>query len=180
MSRLNSRFLYGSTYDPNARQAGSVFAQNPTGIAGQAASFAAAQQSQQATQAQREADARNAAIAQQQQIAQDRREVQAGVDKGFIATGLPIGTPEQIFRLAGIANQREELETRKQQAATEKTLADNALQLGVKVNEFMGQLKPLYDAITSNATATQALADKDWNVYVSTPTQPTPVPLPRV
>lgn len=71
MSRLNSRFLYGSTYDPNARQAGSVFSQNPTGIAGQAASFAAAQQSQQATQAQREADARNAAIAQQQQIAQE-------------------------------------------------------------------------------------------------------------
>ena len=71
MSRLNSRFLYGSTYDPNARQAGSVFAQNPTGIAGQAASFAAAQQSQQATQAQREADARNAAIAQQQQIARE-------------------------------------------------------------------------------------------------------------
>lgn len=71
MSRLNSRFLYGSTFDPNANRAGSVFAQNPTGIAGQAASFAAAQQSQQQTQAQREADARAAAIAQQQQVAQE-------------------------------------------------------------------------------------------------------------
>jgi hypothetical protein len=71
MSRLNSRFLYGSTYDPNANRAGSVFAQNPTGIAGQAASFAGSEQARIQQQAQREADARNAATAQQQQIAQE-------------------------------------------------------------------------------------------------------------
>jgi tape measure domain-containing protein len=114
---------------------------------------------------------------QQQQLEQARQELQIGVDKGYIREGLPIGTPEQIFRLAGIANQREELEVRKQQATIEKTLADNALELGVKVDQFIGELQPLRDVISANASATQALAEKDWLVNVSVNGAPAPAPV---
>jgi TP901 family phage tail tape measure protein len=88
--------------------------------------------------------------AQQGEIDRARASIQPLVDRGLIREGIDISTPERLFRVAAFAEQ------------------------------LAPAQKQLEDAVRENATATKALADKDWNVYVSTPTQPTPVPLPRV
>lgn len=70
MSRLSNR--YGSLYDPDRnRGVNSVFNQAPTGVGGQAASFAAAQESERAKQAEQLRAAQAAAQAQQQAVAQE-------------------------------------------------------------------------------------------------------------
>ena len=87
---------------------------------------------------------------QQQQLAQAQASIQPFVDRGIIREGIDISTPERLFRVAGLADQ---------------------------LNAAQKQLK---DAVDENSRVTGKLADKDWNVYVSTPGNPTPVPLPRV
>lgn len=69
MSRLSGG-LFGSLYDPERnRRTTSVFNQQPTGVGGQAASFAAAQEAERARQAQQLAAAQAAAQQQQQAVA---------------------------------------------------------------------------------------------------------------
>ena len=71
MSRLSGG-LFGSLYDPERnRRTTSVFNQQPTGVGGQAASFAAAQEAERARQAQQLAAAQAAAQQQQQQVASE-------------------------------------------------------------------------------------------------------------
>jgi len=71
MARLSGG-LFGSLYDPERnRRTTSVFNQQPTGVGGQAASFAAAQESERARQAQQLAAAQAAAQQQQQQVASE-------------------------------------------------------------------------------------------------------------
>jgi hypothetical protein len=68
MSRIGAGNLFGSLYDPNRDRINAVFNQNPTGQAGQATAFAAAQAAQKQKQQQQLAAAQAAAQQQQQQI----------------------------------------------------------------------------------------------------------------
>ena len=87
---------------------------------------------------------------QREQIARARAAIQPQVDAGIIRTGIDISTPDKLFRVAAFAEQ------------------------------LAPAQKQLEDAVRENARATEQLAGKDWNVYVSVPGNPTPVPLPRV
>jgi tape measure domain-containing protein len=87
---------------------------------------------------------------QRQQIERARASIQPLVNQGVIRTGLDISTPEKLFAVAGFAEQ------------------------------LVPAQKALENAINENAAATQALAEKDWNVYVQVPGgSPAPMPLPR-
>lgn len=87
---------------------------------------------------------------QRQQIERARASIQPLVDRGVIRTGLDISTPEKLFAVAGFAEQ------------------------------LVPAQKALENAINENARATQALTEKDWNVYVQVPgSSPVPMPLPR-
>lgn len=87
---------------------------------------------------------------QRQQIEQARAAIEPLVNQGVIRTGIDISTPERLFAVAGFAEQ------------------------------LVPAQKALENAINENAAATQALAEKDWNVYVQVPGgTPTPMPLPR-
>lgn len=87
---------------------------------------------------------------QREQIARARAAIQPQVDAGIIRTGIDISTPDKLFRVAAFAEQ------------------------------LAPAQKQLQDAVLENARATYELSRKDWNVYVSAPGNPTPVPLPRV
>jgi len=77
MSRLGGINLFGSLYDPEKnRRVTQVFNQNPTGRAGQAASFAAAQEAERQRQQQQAAAAQAAAQQQQQQVQQEAQAAQ--------------------------------------------------------------------------------------------------------
>lgn len=84
---------------------------------------------------------------QQQQLAAARSTVQRGVDRGLIRTGIDISSPEKLFQLAGLSD------------------------------SLVNTQEALRQAIQENAAATSALSQKDWQVYVSVPGQPTFVPL---
>ena len=86
---------------------------------------------------------------QQQQIDRARAAIQPLVDRGVIRTGIDISTPEKLFAVAGFAEQ------------------------------LVPAQKALQNAIAENVNATNALAKKDWNVYVQVPSNATPVPIPR-
>ena len=87
---------------------------------------------------------------QRQQIERARASIQPLVNQGVIRTGLDISTPEKLFQVAGFAEQ------------------------------LVPAQKALENAIAENVAATNALAKKDWNVYVQVPGgTPAPVPLPR-
>jgi hypothetical protein len=87
---------------------------------------------------------------QRQQLQQARASIQPLVDRGVIRTGLDISTPEKLFAVAGFAEQ------------------------------LVPAQKALENAINENARATQALTEKNWNVYVQVPgSGPVPMPLPR-
>jgi TP901 family phage tail tape measure protein len=74
---------------------------------------------------------------QQKQLLAARVQVQKGVDAGLIRSGVDVSTPEKLFQLAGLSD------------------------------SLVNGQKALQDAIKENATATTALARKDWNVYVA-------------
>lgn len=84
---------------------------------------------------------------QAEQIAAAQDSIQRAVNAGLIRTGIDISTPDRLFQVAGFAEQ------------------------------IVPAQKQLEQAIKQNADATAALAQKDWNVYVSVPGQPTFVPL---
>jgi tape measure domain-containing protein len=74
---------------------------------------------------------------QQKQLLAARIQVQKGLDAGLIRSGVDISTPEKLFQLAGLSD------------------------------SLVNGQKALQDAFKENASATNALAKKDWNVYVS-------------
>ena len=83
-------------------------------------------------------------------IERARAAIQPLVEQRVIRTGIDISTPERLFALAGFAEQ------------------------------LVPAQKALQNAIAENVAATNALAQKDWNVYVQVPgASPAPVPLPR-
>ena len=86
---------------------------------------------------------------QQQQIERARAAIQPLVNRDVIRTGIDISTPEKLFAVAGFAEQ------------------------------LVPAQKALQNAIAENVNATNALAKKDWNVYVQVPSNATPVPIPR-
>jgi tape measure domain-containing protein len=87
---------------------------------------------------------------QRQQIEQARAAIEPLVSRGVIRQGIDISTPERLFAVAGFAEQ------------------------------LVPAQKALENAINENAAATQALAQKDWNVYVQVPgSTSAPMPLPR-
>lgn len=86
---------------------------------------------------------------QQRQLIDARASVQRGVDAGFIRTGVNISTPERLFQLAGLSD------------------------------SLTNAQKQLQQAIENNASATVALAQKSWEVFVSVPGQPAFAPIPN-
>lgn len=86
---------------------------------------------------------------QREQILRARAAIQPLVDRGVIRTGVNIGTPDQLFRVAAFAESFSK--------------GENALR----------------QALTENASATQALVSKDWSVYVDVQPAGAALPLPR-
>ena len=95
--------------------------------------------------------------------------------RGLLAQGIDISTPEKLFALAAFAEQRTNAENTLQKAIAENTLAQNALLAGIAPSIDATKL-----ALEANTQATLRLAKKDWNVYISTPSQSSPVPMPQV
>jgi len=125
MSRLSN--LFGSLYDPTRqRQVNRVVNQAPTGIAGQAASFAAAQQAEQQRQAQRAAEAQAAAQQQQQQI---RQEAEAARQRQEQARQTAMQEQEFKLRQAQFENDRaiqaQQLEEQKRAARAQEAARQN-------------------------------------------------------
>ena len=120
MSRLGN--LFGSLYDPTKqRRVNSVVNANPTGIAGQAASFAAAQQAEQQRQAQRLQEAQAAANQQQQAV-----EAEAAAARQRQEQARSTALQEQEFKLRqqqfenDRAIQQQELEEQKRAARAQE------------------------------------------------------------
>lgn len=86
---------------------------------------------------------------QRQQIERARAAIQPLVNQGVIRPGIDISTPEQLFRVASFAE------------------------------GFSKSQDKLNQALAENANATQALTQKDWNVYVSVDGASPALPLPR-
>ena len=86
---------------------------------------------------------------QREQILRARAAIQPLVDRGVIRTGIDIGTPDQLFRVASFAE------------------------------SFSKGESALNQALAENTSATQALVAKDWQVYVDVQPASAGLPLPR-
>lgn len=86
---------------------------------------------------------------QREQILRAQAAIQPLVDRGVIRTGIDIGTPDQLFRVASFAE------------------------------SFSKGESALNQALAENVSATQALVAKDWNVYVDVQPASAGLPLPR-
>ena len=131
MSRLSSSSnLFGSLYDPDRNRTSSVFNQNPTGRAGQAASFAAAQQAERDKQVRQRQEAMAAAEAQNQAVMQ---EASAAAQRREQARQEALQEQELKLRQAQFDNQRaveaQQLEEQKRAAAATQAFQQNQTRL---------------------------------------------------
>lgn len=86
---------------------------------------------------------------QREQIRRARAAIQPLVERGVIRTGIDISTPDQLFRVASFAE------------------------------SFNKSESALSQALAENASATQALVAKDWQVFVDVQPAAAALPLPR-
>lgn len=127
MSRLSGVGLFGSLYDPERnRRVTQVFNQNPTGRAGQAASFAAAQEAERQRQQQQLQAAQDAARQQQQQV---KQEAEAAQQRQEAARQQALQEQEFKLRQAQFNNdraiQQQQLEEQKRAARAQEAARQN-------------------------------------------------------
>ena len=125
MSRLGSASnLFGNLYRDDRDRTTSVFNQNPTGRAGQAASFAAAQQSELDKQNRQRQEAIAAATAQQQAVSQEATAAQQRQE-----TARTEAFREQEFKLAEAKFQNQKaVELQQVEEQKRAAFAQNAFQ----------------------------------------------------
>lgn len=169
MSRIGSGNLFGSLYDPDKRRINAVFNQNPTGQAGQATSFAAAQQSQKDQQARQLAEAQAAAQQQQQQIA---AEATAAQQRQQDARQTAMQEQDFKLRQAQFENQRaieqQQLEESKRASYAQEAARQNQQQASRQVARGANPLNELqFGSLTSNANNNAPMGSKPGNILMA-------------
>lgn len=96
----------------------------------------------------------------QQQLQLARSEFQPLVERGVIRTGIPIGTPEQVFGLAGVARQFTQAENTLRLAQAQETAAREAVRNTTALTDNSTAISGLRASIDN-------LVAKNWDVSVN-------------
>lgn len=168
MSRIGSGNLFGSLYDPDKRRINAVFNQNPTGQAGQATSFAAAQQSQRDQQARQLAEAQAAAQQQQQQIA---AEATAAQQRQQDARQTAMQEQDFKLRQAQFENQRaieqQQLEESKRAAYAQEAARQNQQRSKTTTNRGSNPLNELQFGSLTSSSNKAPMGSQPGNIFLA-------------